>query len=245
MYKKVFKCDIKTKMKKIILLAAVFLFGVSWIPVFAMSSTNYKISADSINSGGSLGSSANYKSLDSIGEGFTGSGASANFKTNLGFEPMLQQNSSSTSLTFSLDSSTKNIGSITTGTPINSTTTASVTTDAVGGYDLYVAENNDLKHTDGATTIAPYSCTIAAPCAWSGTGFGFSLNSGTSIESKWGTNPNNNYAAFPTTSTLIHTKAGFASGVDTTVIGYKLDVPLSQKSGNYTNILTYTVITKL
>jgi hypothetical protein len=216
------------------------LFGAIPMLVLAMSSANYQINADSINSGGNLSSSSNFGTFDSIGESFIGNMASTNFAISEGLAPMITY-----SLTLFLDSNTKNIGSVTAGTPIAATTTASVTTDAWGGYDLYVSQNNDLKHTDAVTTIAPYSCAISLPCFWSGTGFGFTVNSGTSVEAKWGTSPSYKYSSIPTTPTLFHTKTGYKSGIDSTVVGYKLDVPTSQKAGNYTNVLSYTAIAKL
>ncbi len=227
-------------MKKIILLLVIFLFGFYALSALAMSSANYQINADSINSGGNLSTSTNYKTFDSIGEAFIGNMASTNFAIGEGLAPMTTYG-----LSLFLDSSTKNLGSVTSGTPITATTTASVTTDAWGGYDLYISENNNLKHTDAVTTIGAYSCAIASPCFWSGTGFGFTVSSGTAVEAKWGTNPSYKYAAIPTTSTLFHTKNGYSSGIDSTVVGYKLDVPSSQKAGNYTNILSYTAIAKL
>lgn len=227
-------------MKKIILLAFVFLLGVNAISVFAMSSTNYQINADSINPSGGVSSSASYKSFDSIGENFTGNMSSTNFTIGEGLAPML-----SFSLTLNLDSNTKNLGTLTAGTPVSGTTTAAVTTDAWGGYDLYIMQNNDLKHSDGSTTISAFSCAIASPCYWSGTGFGFTINSGTSVESAWGTSPNYKYASIPVSNTLFHTKGGYMSGPDNTVIGYKIDVPVTQKAGTYNNNLTYTAIAKL
>ncbi len=227
-------------MKKIILLIAIFLLGFQAVATLAMSSTNYQINADAVNAGGNLSSSANYKTFDSIGETFIGNMASTNFAIWEGLAPMTTFN-----ISLLLDSNTKNLGSVTAGTPITATTTASVTTDSWGGYDLYVVEDNNLKHTDGATTIASYACSIASPCVWSGTGLGFTINSGTSVEAKWGTNPNYNYAAITTSSTLFHTKPGYKSGIDTTVIGYKLNVSSTQKSGNYSNVLTYMAMAKL
>lgn len=230
--------DPSRSMKKIFIFISIFtLFSSS---ALAMSSVNYQINSDSINSGGNFSSSASYKSFDSIGEPFIANMASTNFAIGEGLSPMITY-----SLSMTLDSSTKNLGSVTAGTPIAGTTTAGVTTDSWGGYDLYISENNNLKHTDAVTTIGSFSCNIASPCLWSGVGFGFTINSGSAVEAAWGSNPNYKYAAIPVSSTLFHTKAGFKGSVDNTVIGYKLDVPTTQKSGTYSNIVTYTAIAKL
>ncbi|MEI7621253.1 MAG: hypothetical protein WCJ51_01840 [Candidatus Moraniibacteriota bacterium] len=220
-----------------ILLSLVFL--ASPLQLLAMSSTNFQINADAIDSGGGLSSSANYQTFDSIGEPFIGTLASTNFAIGEGLAPMVTY-----SLSLSLDSNSKNLGAVTAGTPISATTTASVVTDAWGGYDLYISENDDLKHTDATTTIPAFAVgTIATPAFWSGVGLGFTVNSGTGVAAKWSSGTK--YAAIPTSSTLFHTKTGYKSGTDNTVVQYKLDVPTSQKAGNYSNTLTYMAVAKL
>lgn len=209
--------------------------------VLAMSSTNYKIDADSINSGGELGSSTNYGALDSIGEPFIGIGESTNYKIGEGFERMIVFG-----ISLALDSDVKNLGIITPGTPISGTTTATVITDAWGGYSLSISHDKNMTHTDTTTSIPSYGCSIASPCAWNGTGLGFTVQSGTSVDTgKWGTDPNFNYAAITTNPTIFHTKTGYKSGGDNTVIEYKLDVPGTQKSGTYSNVVTYVAMARI
>jgi hypothetical protein len=65
------------------------------------------------------------------------------------------------------------------------------------------------------------------------------------VESKWGTSPNFKYAYFPLTDTTFHEKTGYTSGGDATTVEYKLDVPGTQKSGAYSNLITYTAMAKL
>jgi hypothetical protein len=232
-------------MKKNLILMAI-LFALSAGNVLAMNSTNYQINADSINSGGGGsgsyygGTGATYSVFDSIGESFIGNMAGTIFAVQEGFSPMVNYKMSLT-----LDSATKNLGTVTPGIPITGTTVASVTTDSWGGYELYINENNNLRHTDTVTTLASYLCAIASPCLWSGTGMGFTITAGTSIEAAWGSNPNYKYAQVPTTSTLFHTKPGYSGVVDNTTIQYKLDVPTTQKAGVYSDILTYIAIAKL
>jgi hypothetical protein len=224
-------------MKKAVKILLIFLF-----PLFcsAATSENYKINADVIGIGGALGSSENYRLTDTLGEPIIGVGTSENYKTKAGFWYM-----AGTSLSLVVDSNTKDLGSIDPGTPVTAESTLGVTSDSWGGYDLLVSEDQKMTHTDLATTVDDYFCSIASPCLWSGTGLGFTVKSGTGVEAKWGTTPNFKYAAFPLSDTIFHEKTGYSSGADNTAVEYKIDTPGTQKSGDYSNVITYTAIAKL
>lgn len=221
------------------LLLISFLF-LSPKSVRSASSENYKIDADVLGVGGDAGSSENFNLTDTIGEPIIGVGTSENYKSKAGFWYMIN-----TAINLTVDSSTVNLGTITPGTPVTGESIVTVTTDSWGGYDLKVNEDNNMTHTDTATTIPDYSCDIASPCLWSGVGLGFTIKSGTGVDAKWGTNPNYKYAYFPEASTNFHEKTGFSSGGDVTTIGYKVDTAASQKAGLYTNTITYTALAKL
>ena len=144
-------------------------------------------------------------------------------------------------------SSAFTLPNVTPGISQNYSADAVVRTDA-GGYDLYIQENHDLTHTDNVTTIPPMSGTITLPTAWSeGTtkGLGFAVTSGTQVEAKWGTNPNYDYAAIPTTATIFHSRIGLNGGTpEKTTVQYRVDTTQAQKSGTYTNIVIYTATIK-
>lgn len=120
---------------------------------------------------------------------------------------------------------------------------AVVRTDA-GGYDLFIQAPRPLTHTDTSTTIPGVSGTVASPGAWTeGTtkGIGFSVSAGTQIEAKWGTNPNYNFAALPTSSTLYHTRTGLSSVIpELTTLRFRADTTPSQKQGTYSASVIYT-----
>lgn len=209
--------------------------------VFAqMEDGTYKITVDNVGFAGGvpIGDGA-YQLTDTIGEPIVGVGASTNFQSQAGLWYEVNN-----SLSLVLDSNTEDLGTVVAGTPNIGSTTATVTTDAWGGYDLLVSQDHDMMHTDGSTTIAPYTGTIGTPTVWSGTGLGFTVMSGTDVEAKWGTSPKN-YANISNSDTIFHEKTGYTSGDDVTVVGYQIDVPSTQKSGTYTNTLTYTAISKL
>lgn len=209
---------------------------------FSMSSSTYKLDDAAINSFGGAGSSTNYGLTSSGGEAFIGPGSSTTYRFNAGYVAQLEH-----SITLSLDSLTKTIPAVTPGTSQNASTTVSVYTDAAG-YLLSVRYDRPLTHTvTPAYTIGDNSNPISSPGLWTeGTtkGFGFSLTSGTSIESKWGTNPNYKYAAFTTTDTTIHDQPNYINAFDNTVVQYRLDVIPSMLAGTYRDVVTYSAVVK-
>lgn len=229
-------------MNKKVILSLVM--GVLLLPIIVIAATDgtYNITVDNIGfAGGQKSGDGTYNLSDTVGTPLVGLGTSTNYKIRDGFWYMVNN-----TIALVLDSNTKDLGTITSGSPNAATTTITVTTDAPGGYELLISEDHSLTHTvDGVTTIADYAGTIATPTAWSGTGLGFTVTSGTGVSAKWGTSPNNNYAGIPTIDTVFHDKVGFTSGGDDTVVEYKADVPSTQRSGTYTNTVTYTAISKL
>lgn len=205
-----------------------------------MSSGSYKINADSVNFGGAPSGSMTYKMNDTLGEIATGQSASGTYKMNAGFWYMVN-----TYLTLTVDSHTKDLGSLLPGSPVTGQSTVTVTTDSWDGYVLNVSKDHKMRHTDAATTIDDHNGTITTPLLWqppNNLGFGFTIISGTDIESKWGSSPNFKYSAFPDVATTAHEKNDYKSEADETVIGYKADVLASQKSGAYSCTVTYTAV---
>lgn len=102
---------------------------------------------------------------------------------------------------------------------------------------------------DGTTTIpATASGTVGSPVgsgagAWTGTGFGFTVASGTNLGAGWSSGTK--WAAVPSSSTTVHsTGAAFTAGQNissTMRVNYRLTVPAGQAPGSYSTIVTYTV----
>lgn len=219
-----------------------FVIGVFFLPllVFAATDGTYNITVDNVGfSGGEQIGDGAYLLMDTIGEPIVGVGTGTSYSTQAGFWYMVNN-----TLSLVVDSNTEDLGTVVASTPNTGSTTATVTTDAWGGYDLLISQDHDMMHAD-SDTISAYAGTIASPTAWSGTGLGFTVASGTGVDAKWGTSPNYNYAGIPGSDTIFHEKAGYTSGGDDTVVEYKIDVPPTQKSGTYTNTVTYTAISKL
>ncbi len=207
-----------------------------------LTSPSYRLDPNVANNFGGQGSSTSYKLVDSGGEAAVGSGTSTSYKLTQGYVAQLEQ-----AVQLTLSTGTVSIPSVVPGTSQNATIQSTVYTDAPG-YDLAINQNNNLTHTDTTTTIAAIAAAIAAPALWvEGTtqGLGFTITSGTSVDIKWGTNPNYKYAAIPGAATTFHTKNGFSGGAsDVTTMQFRLDTASSQKAGNYTNNVTFTATTK-
>ena len=227
-------------MKIKIFLVAILFSAIPMLALAVAQSESYKITVDNFGFAGDEGSSETYNLADTIGEPIIGIGSSESYGTQSGFwykENVL--------MGVVLDTTTEDLGALTPGTPNTGETVVSVTTDCVAGYDLYVKQDAQMTHTDTTTTIPNYSCDIATPCLWTGTGLSFSITDGTSVDAKWGASPNFKYAYFPSTDTIIHEKTTYSLSADDTTIEYKIDAPSTQKAGTYSNNITYTAISKL
>ena len=156
----------------------------------------------------------------------------------------------SLSISLGVDSGTLVFGNLMPGSVITGTTTTTVTTNYPNGYSLLVSDgvtgsDSALLHTDNTTRIADYAGTIDSPTLWSGTGLGICVYSATNKNAKWGTgttedSANNKYAGVPQNATEISSKTGSPTFSDQTAIGYKIVVPNTQKTGNYSGYITYT-----
>lgn len=160
------------------------------------------------------------------------------------------------SLSLVIDDNTLTFGSLLPGNIWTGTSIATTTTNYPNGYSLYVQDNtvgtnSPLVHVDTTTFIADYVGTITTPTLWSGSGLGICVYAAdTSKEAKWGTgtadnDANNKYAGVPQNSDIIHEKLSNPTSGDRTWVGYKLVVPNTQKTGDYTGTFGYSVTGKL
>jgi len=154
------------------------------------------------------------------------------------------------SLTLDLDANVLDFGNFLPGSVITDTSLATVTTNYPNGYTLSAQDDvtgawSVLLHTDMVTRVADYTGTIETPTSWSGTGLGICLYEATDKEAKWGTgisesDSNNKYAGIPENTTEIHEKTGSPTVDNENHIGYKIVVPNTQKTGDYSGVLTFT-----
>lgn len=158
------------KVAKAILLAYGLIAVAVWGPTqvaLAMTSTNYAINFDSINSGGrDDATSTNYALRDTIGEQATGDSTSTNYQIRAGYRT---GDAASSALSFS-------IGTQQNATKVAysafSTSTLTVTVASTAGYStgslIAVVENEGLSQVIAIGKITAISPTVLTVDAWEG-----------------------------------------------------------------------------
>ncbi len=124
-------------MQKKSLILIIVLLGVLVFPpasLGVMSSTNYTIFADVIDSGGLLSTTSTYSLQDSVGESPVGSVTSSAYQVIGGYQAM-----DWSVLTFDISASVINLGTLSVSAVSTSSVVATVTADATSGYVLSVA----------------------------------------------------------------------------------------------------------
>lgn len=232
-------CHSRKVIKYTIWLILAILLPVS-VSAVVMESDNYQIKSGEFTAASGNINSANYQLENNLAwEQMASNVNSANYKSYWGFLNTFWE----PTISFSLDSNSLAFGTLTVENSATGSRTITVSTNAPSGYLLLVSQDKNLTHTDTATTISNHNGTIDTPVLWGAPnnyGLGFTLTSATELEAKYGSNPDYKYAGFPTTPTAFHSVSAKATD-DATTIGYKINVPSSQKSGSYNNTLTYTV----
>jgi len=138
-----------SKKSELIILIFFLAIPIGSVGAAAMSSSNYKIDADSINVGGNQSSSTNYKMEDTLGEVGTGDAESVSYKTEAGYQAMWDY---PPYLSFSLDGNYAAFGVIDYHSTSTATTGFTAATNATGGYAVTIA-GNTLTHSNASDTI--------------------------------------------------------------------------------------------
>lgn len=111
-----------------------------------MSSANYKIFIDSINGGGSLGTSANYQLTDTVGEAGIGEDlSSTNYRGKVGFEAI----GADQILTVTFSKSSIALGVLSPDNVISEDEVLTITTNG-NGYTTTILADGTLRATDGS-----------------------------------------------------------------------------------------------
>jgi hypothetical protein len=147
------------------------------------------------------------------------------------------------------------------GIPVTQSAACTATTNSETGFNLKahrVNATNTLTHTDTTTQIIDtganllaYTGLVASVSAWTAPttkGLGFRVKTtGTTLASTithFGTDATSEmFAAFPTADQTIYNYAAFTAAPAAVNIQYQLDVPPTQKSGNYSGTVVYTATT--
>lgn len=138
----------------------VVLTMISLAAAQVMSSTNYAIQSDSINTGGGLSSSTNFGLEDTVGEVATGEASSTNYELRAGYQQMQEVfiSISSVAPVVLLPA----LGGITGGVASGSAA-VSVVTDSPSGYQLTIQSSGTPAMRFGANSIANYVPVGAVP----------------------------------------------------------------------------------
>lgn len=219
-----------------VLLSLVGIGGVWSVQAATFNSSNYSINGNLGDSAAGGQTSTNYQLTSSVGDSIAGRGTSTSYKLGQGYIATLEQ-----SLELAVSPETVALGNLTPGTPVSVDSTATVLTDAPG-YGIAVQQDGNLQ--SGGNTIAGISGSISSPITWnngSTKGLGFSLvsASATALEAKW--SAGSAFAPYPASATTVYTRTGYSGGAnDTLAVRTKLDVNVSQPTGNYTNQVIWT-----
>ena len=132
-------------------------------------------------------------------------------------------------------------------------TQANVTTNASGGYNLAVSDGSDTNSAlmaADSTYIPDITGTIATPLLWTSgvtAGVGINLFSGTQKSgSVWGTGTTvcdlafDKWGKVPSAAATGHTVTGYHATADSSYWGWRIGVPLTQKTGTYSGNVLFT-----
>ena len=123
---------------------------------------------------------------------------------------------------------------------------AVVRTDA-GGYHIAIEQDGDLRTGQG-DTIPAIESSISFPSPWNEgvtTGLGFSVLDGVQRDGKWGSEPDFEYAAIPSSSTSFHSRDGLSGGEkEVTSLEFRAGIDSTQAAGIYRNRLGFTATLK-
>ena len=142
---------------KLNIIATILMLPVSvWA---AMSSTNYMIYADSLETGGGLSSGGGYNLEDTIGEGIISGSVGSTYDIKAGYQAMVLG-----SLSMNISNGTIDLGTLSTTTINSASTTVTITTDATTGYSMSIQNVSGTSLTavaDGEVTVGQEEYGIA------------------------------------------------------------------------------------
>lgn len=113
-----------------------------------------------------------------------------------------------------------------------------VTTNASGGYNVYIRHTGQLSN--GSDNIANHTGTNAAPTSFPGVGteaWGYTTED-TDL-SQFGSNE---WAGFTTSNELVMTNAAATAGTDTERVGHQVGIATDTPAGTYSTTMIYTLV---
>jgi len=194
-----------------------------YIVLGAATSTNFIITSDSINCGGTRSSSTNFILNNSLCETTQGSTTSTNFVSEGGFQvlkdiPFISVTLSTTSLS---------LGTLTTSAVTTAAITTTVTTNAESGYTSTIIENANITNGAGGTIGDVSDGTVSAGSSE----YGFST-SGTDGQY------NSTDTSITSSPKTYATRSSTASAV-ATIVTLKTAISSATPTGTYGNTITF------
>lgn len=226
---------------------------------YVMQSTNYRIQFDSVNNGGSLGTSTNYRIQDTVGEIASGDSTSTDYNLHAGYQ---QMESASGSSYISLTSPTStvlapSISGLSGGTATG-TATFLVSTNNSSGYSLKVSASDSPALVSGGNSFGDYSVAVTntPDFDWSiadtSSAFGFSvfgdnivqrfLDDGADCNAGSDHTDNKCWSPFSTSEITIGQSASANTDNATTTMQFRAESGVNhlQPGGTYSATLTIT-----
>ena len=167
-------------------------------------------------------------------------------------------------ITLNLAHATVTIGTLVPGGPVASSTSLTVDTNSVAGWELRVSRDNATTTTllglsDGATFPDATAWSSSTPNGQDTTAVGQNLHfkvaqAGTDAalysSAWWGPNDTDGagnalYAGFPSISTVIASTTGYVSSTQSVGLIYRADAPATQAAQTSEGTITLTAITKV
>ncbi|MGC9610983.1 MAG: hypothetical protein ABSE68_02070 [Minisyncoccia bacterium] len=156
-------------------------------------------------------------------------------------------------ITLTLSTSTVSLGSLTPGSAVSATSSATVATNSANGWNLKVNRNS------ATSTLASSTITFPDATAWNGsngtTSPGATLafkvaNTGTDAalysSTNWGASDTDGvakYAGFPTSATNVVSTSSYIGTSQVVMLKIRADAPATQQATSYTGTVTITAIT--
>lgn len=203
------------------------LFSVLFFPAAILAedvtSTNYTIFGNSVNSGGTRSTSTNFVLESTLGE-LSGVTTSTNFSSRSGF----QAKTAESKITMALSTNAINLGTLNTGAVSSSALTITITTNAPSGYSVRMTEDGNLR--SGSNDISDVSDGTV-----------------TAGSEEYGIRTSGTSGQFNSTDTAISgtlilaSKSTFVSAEDTTIT-FKAAVDSLTFSASYSHIVTFTAV---
>lgn len=214
------------ELSKIFLIFA--LLGAFFIPselkAGDVTSTNFIIFDNGVNSGGARSTSTNFILESTLGE-FSGVTTSTNFSSRSGFQDI----NSESKMTMTLSANSIALGTLSSGSISSASLTVTVTTNATSGYTVRLTEDGNLRSL-GANNIDDVS-DGAVSAGHEEYGIGTSGTAGQFNSSDAGIS-----------GTLILASSSTTATAQATIVTFKASINSATFNGAYSHTVTFTTV---